>query len=114
MENKKEKRGDNAFVGFMFLGMGIGYFMDNFVVGMFIGMGLGFLAKVFFPESEWLTPYASQTTTNYWIMLIRRLTKSLIILLLIVVDLSVNSYGCEDEKYWPSSRIYPWNSDNIT
>jgi len=52
LENQKEKRGDNAFVGFMFLGMGIGYFMDNFVVGMFIGMGLGFLAKVFFPESE--------------------------------------------------------------
>ena len=52
MENQKDKREENVFVGFMFLGMGIGYFMDNFVVGMFIGMGLGFLAKVFFPESE--------------------------------------------------------------
>ena len=51
-ENKKEKRSENAFVGFMFLGMGIGYFMDNFVVGMFIGMGLGFLAKVFLSESD--------------------------------------------------------------
>ena len=52
MEDKKERREENAFVGFMFLGMGIGYFMDNFVVGMFIGMGLGFLAKVFLPESD--------------------------------------------------------------
>ena len=52
MENKKEKRSENAFVGFMFLGMGIGYFMDNFVVGMFIGMGLGFLAKVFLLKSD--------------------------------------------------------------
>ncbi len=46
MKNKKEdKRGENIFVGFMFLGMGLGYFMDNFLVGMFIGMGLGFLGK---------------------------------------------------------------------
>ena len=52
MENKKEKRSENAFVGFMFLGMGIGYFMDNFVVGMFIGMGLGFLARALLPSSE--------------------------------------------------------------
>jgi len=34
-------------------------------------------------------------------------------LLLIVVDLPVNSYGCEEGKYWPSSRICPWNSCNI-
>ena len=48
MKNKKEdKRGENIFVGFMFLGMGLGYFLDNFLVGMFIGMGLGFIAKAF-------------------------------------------------------------------
>jgi len=52
LENQKEKRGDNAFVGFMFLGMGIGYFMDNFVVGMFIGMGLGFLARALLTPSD--------------------------------------------------------------
>ena len=52
MENQKEKRGDFAFVGFMFLGMGIGYFMDNFVVGMFIGMGLGFLARALLTKGE--------------------------------------------------------------
>ena len=52
MENKKETRGENAFVGCMFLGMGIGYFMDNFIVGMFIGMGMGFLAKVLLDKSD--------------------------------------------------------------
>ena len=36
----------------MFLGMGIGYFMDNFVVGMCIGMGLGFLARALLTTSE--------------------------------------------------------------
>ena len=46
MKNKnKDERSDNIFVGFMFLGMGIGYFMDNFLVGASIGMGLGFIAK---------------------------------------------------------------------
>ena len=44
---KEEKKGENIFVGFMFLGMGLGYFLDNFLVGMFIGMGLGFIAKAF-------------------------------------------------------------------
>ena len=48
MKNKKEeKKSENIFVGFMFLGMGLGYFLDNFLVGMFIGMGLGFIAKAF-------------------------------------------------------------------
>jgi len=40
--------------------------------------------------------------------------RRLIILLLIVSWLAVNSYGWERWKYWPSSRIYPSNSDNIT
>ena len=52
MENEKDKRGDHAFVGFMFIGMGIGYLMNNFLVGMFIGMGLGFIARIFFTPSE--------------------------------------------------------------
>ena len=52
MENQKDQREENVFVGFMFLGMGIGYFMDNFLVGMFIGMGLGFIARAFLPSSD--------------------------------------------------------------
>ena len=52
MENEKENRGDYIFVGFMFIGMGIGYLMNNFLVGMFIGMGLGFIARIFFTPSE--------------------------------------------------------------
>jgi len=46
--------------------------------------------------------------------MINSMIRGLFILLLIVVDLPVNCYGCEDKKYWPSSRIYSWNSDNIT
>ena len=41
-----EQRGNYVFVGFMFIGMGIGYLINNFIVGMFIGMGVGFLARV--------------------------------------------------------------------
>ena len=52
MENEKAERGEHAFVGFMFIGMGIGYFMDNFLVGMFIGMGLGFLARALLTTSD--------------------------------------------------------------
>ena len=52
MENEKDKRGDYIFVGFMFMGMGIGYLMSNFLVGMFIGMGIGFLARVLFVPSK--------------------------------------------------------------
>lgn len=52
MNDKNDERGENAFVGCMFLGMGIGYFMNNFLVGMFIGMGLGFLAKSLLTPSE--------------------------------------------------------------
>ena len=52
MENKKGDRGEHAFVGFMFIGMGIGYLINNFLVGMFIGMGLGFLARALLTPSE--------------------------------------------------------------
>ena len=52
MENEKDKRGDHAFVGFMFIGMGIGYLINNFLVGMFIGMGLGFLARALLTTGE--------------------------------------------------------------
>ena len=48
MNNKKVKRGEYAFVGCMFIGMGVGYYIGNLLVGMFIGMGVGFLSRLFF------------------------------------------------------------------
>ena len=52
MNNKKDKRGEYAFVGCMFIGMGIGYYIGNLLVGMFIGMGVGFLSRVFFTTNK--------------------------------------------------------------
>ena len=52
MKDKKNKRGEYAFVGFMFVGMGIGYYTNNLVGGMFVGMGVGFLVKIFFTDSK--------------------------------------------------------------
>lgn len=52
MNNKKDKRAEYAFVGFMFIGMGIGYYVDNLVGGMFVGMGVGFLSKLFFTTNK--------------------------------------------------------------
>jgi len=46
--SKKDKRGEYAFVGCMFIGMGIGYYISNLLAGMFIGMGFGFLSKLLF------------------------------------------------------------------
>ena len=51
---KKDKRGEYAFVGCLFIGMGIGYLMGNLLAGPFIGMGMGFLSKLFFSKR---TPY---------------------------------------------------------
>ena len=48
MKGKKDKRGEYAFVGCMFIGMGIGYYINNLLVGMFSGMGVGFLVRIFF------------------------------------------------------------------
>ena len=45
-DNKeKNKIAGTVFVGCMFLGMGIGFFIGKLVAGMFIGMGVGFLAS---------------------------------------------------------------------
>ena len=52
MNNKKDKRGEYAFVGCMFIGMGIGYYIGNLLVGMFIGMGVGFLSRIFFTTNK--------------------------------------------------------------
>ena len=53
MDNKKDKRGEFAFVGCMFIGMGIGYLIGKFLVGMFIGMGIGFLSRIFFTNNKY-------------------------------------------------------------
>ena len=52
MKNEKDKRGEYAFVGCMFIGMGIGYYISNFLVGMFLGMGVGFLSRLFFNTNK--------------------------------------------------------------
>ena len=52
MENKKDKRGEYAFAGCMFIGMGIGYLIEYLLVGMFIGMGVGFLSRIFFASNK--------------------------------------------------------------
>jgi len=46
MIEEKDQRGSYIFVGFMFIGMGAGYYLGNFFVGMFVGMGVGFFARV--------------------------------------------------------------------
>ena len=38
------------FVGFMFLGIGIGILFDNVQAGTMIGMGLGFIAQKYFKK----------------------------------------------------------------
>ena len=52
MTNKKDKRGEYAFVECMFIGIGLGYLLGNFLVGMFIGMGVGFLSRLFFTTNK--------------------------------------------------------------
>ena len=52
MEQKKDKRGEYAFVGCMFIGMGIGYYIGNLLVGMFVGMGVGFLIRILFTDKK--------------------------------------------------------------
>ena len=47
MENKKSLGqivGGILFAGFMFIGMGLGFYFQQIVVGLFIGMGAGFVA----------------------------------------------------------------------
>ena len=47
MKDDKDMK-DYIFVGCMFIGMGVGYYIGNLLVGMFIGMGVGFIASVIF------------------------------------------------------------------
>jgi hypothetical protein len=50
MSKKVNEKAKYAFTGCMFLGMGIGYYLGNFIVGMFVGMGVGFLTMIIFKD----------------------------------------------------------------
>ena len=52
MDNKKDKKGDNAFLGCMFIGAGVGWLIGNFLGGAVIGMGVGFLSRLFLKTNE--------------------------------------------------------------
>ena len=52
MDKKKDKRGEYAFLGCMFIGVGIGYLIGNFLAGASIGMGVGFLSTLFFKANK--------------------------------------------------------------
>ncbi|MEZ5084592.1 MAG: hypothetical protein R2750_14300 [Bacteroidales bacterium] len=41
------KSGGIIFVGCMFIGMGIGYFLGELQTGLFLGMGVGFIVMGF-------------------------------------------------------------------
>ena len=52
MDNNKNKKGDLAFLGCMFIGVGIGYLIGNFLAGASIGMGVGFFSLLFFKKNK--------------------------------------------------------------
>ena len=52
MDKKMDKKGEYAFLGCMFIGVGIGYLMDNFLAGASIGMGVGFLSRLFITTNK--------------------------------------------------------------
>lgn len=49
---KQEETSEVLFVGCMFLGMGIGFLLDQIGAGMFIGMGVGFIASAFYKKEK--------------------------------------------------------------
>lgn len=42
-KSKRESLAGTFFAGFLFLGMGVGFFTGHLVTGLFVGMGMGFL-----------------------------------------------------------------------
>jgi putative effector of murein hydrolase LrgA (UPF0299 family) len=47
-ENDNKKNAGIIFVGFMFIGIGIGKYIDNTAVGTLVGLGVGFLAMAIY------------------------------------------------------------------
>lgn len=51
IEKKREEKSDLFIPAGLFIGLGVGFFLDQLVGGMFIGLGAGFLmaavAKIF-------------------------------------------------------------------
>ena len=53
MKNKKEdKRGENIFVGCMFVGTGFGFLFGHIPAGAMIGMGIGFILQQLYSKSS--------------------------------------------------------------
>ena len=53
MKNKKEdKRGENIFVGCMFIGIGLGFLFEHMPAGTMIGMGVGCIAQQLYSKSS--------------------------------------------------------------
>tara|TARA_B100000029_G_C17509923_1_gene935839 strand:- start:301 stop:459 length:159 start_codon:yes stop_codon:yes gene_type:complete len=52
MKEKKDKKGEYVFLGCMFIGVGFGYLIGNFLAGASIGMGVGFLSKLFLKTNK--------------------------------------------------------------
>ena len=53
MDNEKEdKKGENIFVGCMFVGTGLGFLIDNIPAGAMIGMGVGFIVQQIYSKSS--------------------------------------------------------------
>ena len=51
MENQKNETNKISgiiFIGIMFIGIGVGKYIDNTTVGTLIGMGVGFLASAMY------------------------------------------------------------------
>jgi len=46
MEKKKEKLAGLFIPAGLFIGMGLGFIIDELVGGMFIGLGLGFIGMI--------------------------------------------------------------------
>ena len=53
MKNKKEdKRGENIFLGCMFVGIGLGFLFGHMPAGTMIGMGVGFIAQQLYSNNS--------------------------------------------------------------
>lgn len=55
MENQKNETNKISgiiFIGIMFIGIGVGKYIDNTTVGTLIGMGVGFLASAIYKSKN--------------------------------------------------------------